>query len=226
MTGGQILAKIFEEAGLPAGVPNVIVGSESEIGDDFAAPSIPSLISFTGSTPAGQNVGRIASSGEYLKHVALELGGNSTLVVLADVDLDAAVDAAVLGIFLHQGQICMGVNRIVVETPVYDEFVRRYATAAAALPVGDPADPATQCFGECDPVRCGGDGALVGGQGDFQAPADGCAIDEREGRYRHTREYTEYIVAQSANVAGRVRICQIPHGRQVRAGEKNFCPTR
>jgi acyl-CoA reductase-like NAD-dependent aldehyde dehydrogenase len=138
-----ILARIFEEAGLPAGVLNVVVGAGSEIGDHFVAHRVPGLISFTGSTPVGKNVGRIAASGRYLKHVALELGGNSPLVVLADADLDVAVRSAVLGSYLHQGQICMAVNRIIVEAPVYDEFVRRFAAAAAQLPVGDPADPET-----------------------------------------------------------------------------------
>lgn len=143
VTGGLILARIFEEAGLPAGVLNVVVGAGSEIGDDFVAHPVPTLISFTGSTPVGQNVGRIASSGAHLKHVALELGGNSPLVVLADADLDAAVEGALLGSYLHQGQICMAVNRIIVETPLHDEFVRRFAAGAAQLPVGDPSDPET-----------------------------------------------------------------------------------
>lgn len=143
VTGGLILARIFEEAGLPAGVLNVVVGAGSEIGDDFVSHPVPGLISFTGSTPVGQNVGRLATGGKYLKHVALELGGNCPLVVLADADLDAAVQAAVTGKFLHQGQICMAVNRIIVEAPVYDEFLSRFTAAAANVPVGDPSDPDT-----------------------------------------------------------------------------------
>ncbi|GAA3325831.1 aldehyde dehydrogenase family protein [Paeniglutamicibacter sulfureus] len=143
VTGALLLARIFEEAGLPAGVLNVVVGAGSEIGDHFVAHRVPALISFTGSTPVGQNVGRIATGGQHLKHVALELGGNSPLVVLADADLDLAVKSAVLGSYLHQGQICMAVNRIIVEAPVYDEFVERFAAAAAQLPVGDPSLPET-----------------------------------------------------------------------------------
>ncbi|MFD1213564.1 aldehyde dehydrogenase family protein [Arthrobacter sp. GCM10027362] len=143
VTGGLILARIFEEAGLPGGVLSVVVGAGSEIGDDFVSHPVPSLISFTGSTPVGKNVGRLATGGEHLKHVALELGGNSPFVVLADADLDAAVQAAVTGKFLHQGQICMAVNRIIVEAPVYDEFVERFRAAAAAVPFGDPADQHT-----------------------------------------------------------------------------------
>ena len=143
VTGGLILARIFEEAGLPAGVLNVVVGAGSEIGDDFVTHPVPGLISFTGSTPVGQNVGRLAVGGEFIKHVALELGGNSPLVVLGDADLDAAVQSAVLGKFLHQGQICMAVNRIIVEAPLYDEFVERFVQAAASIPVGDPSKPET-----------------------------------------------------------------------------------
>lgn len=143
VTGGLMIARIFEEAGLPAGVLNVVVGSGSEIGDDFVTHPVPGLISFTGSTPVGQNVGRLATGGEHLKHVALELGGNSPLVVLADANLDAAVEEAVTGKFLHQGQVCMSVNRIIVEAPLYDEFLTRFSAAAAAVPVGDPAQEDT-----------------------------------------------------------------------------------
>ncbi|MFP3459990.1 aldehyde dehydrogenase family protein [Arthrobacter globiformis] len=143
VTGGLILARVFEEAGLPAGVLSVVVGAGSEIGDDFVAHEVPGLISFTGSTPVGRNVGRIATGGKHLKHVALELGGNSPFVVLADADLDAAVEAAVTGKFLHQGQICMAINRIIVEAPVYEDFLARFAAAATAVPYGDPKDPGT-----------------------------------------------------------------------------------
>lgn len=143
VTGGLILAKIFEEAGLPAGVLNVVVGAGSEIGDAFVEHPVPSFISFTGSTPVGQNVARLASSSEHLKHVALELGGNSPFVVLADADIDQAVRAAAMGKFLHQGQICMAINRIIVEDAVHDEFVEKFAAHVRTLPVGDPANPAT-----------------------------------------------------------------------------------
>jgi aldehyde dehydrogenase (NAD+) len=143
VTGGLVLAKVFEEAGLPAGVLNVVIGAGSEIGDAFVEHPVPSFISFTGSTPVGQNVARLASSSEHLKHVALELGGNSPFVVLADADVEQAVRAAAMGKFLHQGQICMAINRIIVEEAVHDEFVERFTAHVRTLPVGDPADPAT-----------------------------------------------------------------------------------
>lgn len=143
VSGGLILARVFEEAGLPPGVLNVVVGAGSEIGDAFVERHVPSFISFTGSTPVGQNVARLAATGSHLKHVALELGGNSPFVVLADADLDQAVRAAAMGKFLHQGQICMAINRIIVEDGIYDEFLTRFTDHVRTLPIGDPADPAT-----------------------------------------------------------------------------------
>ncbi len=103
------MAQIYEEAGLPAGLLNVVVGEVAEIGDAFT------LLSFTGSTGVGKHIGELAMTGPALKRVALELGGNSPLVVLDDADLDRAVDAAVFGRFFHQGQICMSANRLLVD---------------------------------------------------------------------------------------------------------------
>lgn len=143
ITGGLLLARIFEEAGLPAGVLSVVVGAGAEIGDAFVAHPVPAFVSFTGSTDVGRNIGRIASGGQHLKHVALELGGNAPFVVLADADLEQAVHAAVVGKFLHQGQICMAVNRIIVEEPLYEAFTKRFVERVKALPYGDPSKVAT-----------------------------------------------------------------------------------
>jgi len=138
VTGGLLLGRIFEEAGLPTGVLGVVIGPGSAIGDDFVSHSIPSLISFTGSTPVGKNIGRIATGGRYLKKVALELGGNSPFVVLDDADVEQAVRAAVFGKFLHQGQICMAINRIIVDATIYDRFVDRFVAHVRTLKVGNP----------------------------------------------------------------------------------------
>lgn len=143
VTGGLLLAHIFEEAGLPPGVLSVVVGSGAEIGDAFVEHPVPAFISFTGSTEIGLNIGRLASGGKHLKHVALELGGNSPFVVLADADVEQAVNAAVVGKFLHQGQICMAVNRIIVEQPLVEEFSRRFVERVKALPYGDPSKAET-----------------------------------------------------------------------------------
>ncbi len=143
VTGGLLLGRIFEEAGLPAGVLSVVVGPGSAIGDDFVAHPTPALISFTGSTPVGKNVGRIATSGRHLKKVALELGGNCPFVVLDDADVGQAVEAAVFGSFLHQGQICMSINRIIVDHRLYDRFVEEFVTHVKTLSVGDPSATGT-----------------------------------------------------------------------------------
>ena len=141
IVGGLLLGKIFEAAGLPEGVLNIVVGAGSEIGDHFVENETPALISFTGSTPVGQNVGRTAVGGKRMKRVSLELGGNAPLVILDDADMEQAVGAALLGKFLHQGQICMAVNRIIVEAPLYDEFVEKFTERAKNIPYGDQLDP-------------------------------------------------------------------------------------
>ena len=138
ITGGLLLAKIFEEAGLPKGLLNVVVGAGSEIGDAIVTHDIPSFVSFTGSTAVGKHIGELANGGDYIKQVALELGGNNPFVVLADADLDNAVKAAVFGKFLHQGQICIAINRIIVEDAIYDEFVERFVEHVKTIKVGDP----------------------------------------------------------------------------------------
>lgn len=138
VTGGLLMGKIFEEAGLPPGVLSVIVGSGSEIGDPFVQHAVPRVISFTGSTPVGRGIGRLAMEAKIIKRVDLELGGNSPFVVLDDADLERAVDAAVFGKFLHQGQICMIVNRFIVDEAVCDEFTERLVERVRNLKVGDP----------------------------------------------------------------------------------------
>lgn len=141
ITGGTMIAKLFEEAGLPKGLLNVVTTEISEIGDRFVEHPIPRAISFTGSTKVGQHIGALA--GKNLKEVHLELGGNSALVVLDDADLELAVSAAVFSRFTHQGQICMSANRLIVHEKVYDKFVEKYAEMVSGLTCGDPKDPST-----------------------------------------------------------------------------------
>src|SRR5260370_2811081 len=141
VTGGLLIAKIYEEAGLPPGLLNVVIGPISEIGDPFTTHPIPRLISFTGSTRVGRHIGALAMQAPQLKRVALELGGIAPLVVLDDADLEHAVRSAVVGRFLHQGQVCMSTNRIVVEASIPDEFVDRFLAHVKTLKYGDPSDP-------------------------------------------------------------------------------------
>lgn len=139
VTGGLLLAKIFEEAGLPPGLLNVVVGSGGDIGDAIVRHPLARAVSFTGSTSVGEGIAAKAG----VKKLALELGGNGPLVVLDDADVDRAVDAAVFGSFFHAGQICMIANRVIVDTSVYEDFVERFLQRVRSLTVGDPADEAT-----------------------------------------------------------------------------------
>ncbi len=134
--GGVALARVFEEAGLPEGLLHVLPGG-ADAGEAVVTEPLVRIVSFTGSTAAGRRVGELA--GRLLKRVHLELGGNSAMIVLDDVDLDRAVSAGAWGSFLHQGQICMTTGRHLVHEAVYDEYVARLADKAAHLPVGDPA---------------------------------------------------------------------------------------
>ncbi len=141
VTGGVIIAKLFEEAGIPKGVLNCVVGISGTIGDYFVANETSKLISFTGSTPVGKGIGKIA--GEGLKKLALELGGNNAFVILDDADVDRAVDSAIFGRFIHQGQVCMSTNRILIHESIYAEFKDKFVRRAAALSYGDPSDKTT-----------------------------------------------------------------------------------
>jgi benzaldehyde dehydrogenase (NAD) len=134
--GGVVLARVFEEAGLPEGLLHVLPGGP-DTGEALITDPLVRVISFTGSTAAGRRVGALA--GQHLKRVHLELGGNSALIVLDDADLDQAASAGAWGSFLHQGQICMTTGRHLVHEAVYDGYVSRLADKADHLPVGNPA---------------------------------------------------------------------------------------
>ena len=111
-------------------------GEAGPIGDEFVENPRVRRINFTGSTATGRRLAEAA--GRHLKRVVLELGGQNPLIVLADADLDYAVDAAAFGAYLHQGQICMSARRIIVERPIAEEFLARFAEKTAGLKMGDP----------------------------------------------------------------------------------------
>jgi len=138
---GLKLAEIFEQAGLPPGVLNVVPGDGPTLARVLFDDPRVKLISFTGSTAIGRHIAvECAKKG---KRVVLEMGGKSPLIVLKDADVDYAVDTACFGIFIHQGQICMAGSRIIVEAPIYETFLQRFAAKARTLQVGDPRDPHT-----------------------------------------------------------------------------------
>lgn len=136
VTGGTLMARVFEEAGLPPGVLQMLPGGV-DVGEALITDPNVQVVSFTGSTAAGRRIGELA--GRHLKRAHLELGGNSALLVLDDADIDQAVNLATWGSFFHQGQICMTAGRHFVADRLYDDFVERLAAKADALPVGDPA---------------------------------------------------------------------------------------
>jgi acyl-CoA reductase-like NAD-dependent aldehyde dehydrogenase len=139
--GGLLWGEIFAEAGLPAGVLNIVThapGEAGPIGDELVENRAVRRINFTGSTATGRRLAEAA--GRNLKRIVLELGGYNPLVVLADADLEYAVSAAAFGAYLHQGQICMSARRIIVERPIADEFTSRLAAKTAGLKLGDPKE--------------------------------------------------------------------------------------
>jgi benzaldehyde dehydrogenase (NAD) len=135
VSGGVLMARIFEEAGLPEGVLHVL-GGGAEVGQALVEDPNVRMISFTGSTATGRKVGELA--GRNLKRIVLELGGNSPLVVLEDADIEAASSAGAWGSFLHQGQICLAVSRHLVHESIADDYVKALAERASHLPVGNP----------------------------------------------------------------------------------------
>jgi acyl-CoA reductase-like NAD-dependent aldehyde dehydrogenase len=139
VSGGVLVAKIFEAAGLPPGLLNVVTCSRdrvAEVGEVLVAHPAVAAVSFTGSTVVGREIA--ALGGRHLKRVALELGGKDALIVLDDADLDRAVGAATFGSFMHAGQICMATERILVDAAIAEEFTERFVAKAGELGVGDP----------------------------------------------------------------------------------------
>ncbi|WP_326836128.1 aldehyde dehydrogenase family protein [Amycolatopsis rhabdoformis] len=134
--GGVALARVFEEAGLPDGLFHLLPGG-ADVGAALVEDPLVRVIAFTGSTRAGRKVA--AAAGERLKRVHLELGGNSALVVLDDVDVEQAVSVGAFGSFNHSGQICMATSRHLVAARIAGDYAAALAEHAARLPVGDPA---------------------------------------------------------------------------------------
>lgn len=136
VSGGTVIARILEEAGLPAGVLAMLPG-DGGVGQAVVTDPLTRVIAFTGSTRAGRAVGALAA--QHLKRAHLELGGNSALVIFDDVDLDRAANAGAFGAFLHQGQICMASSRHLVQSSVAEEYTSLLVKHAEKLRVGDPS---------------------------------------------------------------------------------------
>lgn len=133
--GGFILARAFQEGGLPEGLLHVLPGG-ADVGEALVTDPDVRMISFTGSSAVGRRIGALA--GGHLKKVGLELGGKNSLIILEDADLDLAVSNTAWGAFLHQGQICMATGRVLVPESLASAFIDQLAETADRLPVGDP----------------------------------------------------------------------------------------
>jgi aldehyde dehydrogenase (NAD+) len=141
LTAG-LLASIIDEAGLPAGVFNLVHGTGPVVGEALAAHPLVDMVSFTGSTRAGRRVAAVGA--ETVKRVALELGGKSASVVLDDADLVRAVKITVANCFMNNGQACSALTRLLVPADRHDEAVRAAAAAAAKYQPGDPTQESTR----------------------------------------------------------------------------------
>jgi acyl-CoA reductase-like NAD-dependent aldehyde dehydrogenase len=138
-TGGLIFAEVFEEAGVPKGVLNVVTCSRdsvAEVGDELIEHPYVKGISFTGSTAVGRQIA--AKAGAHLKKCCVELGGKDSLIVCDDADMERATQAANFGSFMHQGQICMSVEKVLVHEKIFDDFLKKFAERASKLQMGDP----------------------------------------------------------------------------------------
>jgi len=136
VSGGFMIARVFEEAGLPPGLLQVLPG-DAAAGEALVTDARVPMIAFTGSPAVGRRIGELA--GRHLKKVTLELGGANSLIVLEDANLDIAASNAAWGAYLHQGQICMATNRIIVHESIATAFTQRLVEKAQHLPVGDGA---------------------------------------------------------------------------------------
>jgi len=135
LTGGFIIARIFEEAGLPKGVLHVLPGG-AEAGEAICTDPDIAMVAFTGSSAVGRRIGELA--GKHLKKVQLELGGKNAVIVFEDADLDAAASAIAFGAWFHQGQICMTIGRVLARDKIVAPLTKKLVDKAQHLPVGDP----------------------------------------------------------------------------------------
>ncbi|MEK9585903.1 MAG: aldehyde dehydrogenase family protein [Halieaceae bacterium] len=139
--GGLFFAEVLEEAGVPPGVFNVVTSSRdrvAEMGDELVENPLIKGISFTGSTPVGRSIA--AKAGAHLKKCCVELGGKDSLIVLDDADMERATSSASFGGFMHQGQICMSVEKVLVHESIYHDFLTQLKARVAKLKMGDTGD--------------------------------------------------------------------------------------
>jgi acyl-CoA reductase-like NAD-dependent aldehyde dehydrogenase len=210
VSAGLLIAEIMAEAGFPPGVVNVVTHAPGEavpIADEFFERAEVRCVNFTGSSATGRILAERA--GRALKRCVLELGGYNPLIVLADADLDYAVEAAAFAAFFHSGQICMSARKVLIERPVYETFIDRLAARARALPAGDPAEAGTvigplitaaalsRVAREVDEAVAAGAKVLAGGTADGPCYRPTILTDVPDGARIHSEEtFGPVLVAQ------------------------------
>jgi acyl-CoA reductase-like NAD-dependent aldehyde dehydrogenase len=215
VSAGLLVAEILEEAGFPSGVLNVVTHAPGEavpIADEFFERPEVRCINFTGSSATGRILAERA--GRALKRCVLELGGYNPLIVLADADLDYAVEATAFAAFFHSGQICMNARKVLVERPVYDTFIERLTARAKTLPAGDPAADGTiigplitpaaldRVSREVDEAVAAGATVLAGGSADGPCYLPTILADVPAGARIHSQEtFGPVLVAQPVDNA-------------------------
>jgi len=137
-----LASELFDEAGFPPGVMNVVTGYGQEVGAALVQHPLVQKVTFTGSDQTGRLINEQAA--RLLKHTSLELGGKSPNIVFEDADLEQAVFGAISGIFAASGQTCIAGSRLLLQDSIYDRFVEQLLSLAGAARMGDPMDPATQ----------------------------------------------------------------------------------
>lgn len=169
-----LMAEILTEAGVPAGVYNVVTGPGGLLGDHLVGHPDVNKVAFTGSTEVGAHVSSLA--GEKLRPITAELGGNAANIVFADADLNKAIEPVITAFVFNTGQFCMGGPRLLVERPVYDAVLQILEQAVPGVPLGDPLDPATvigplasrkqldKISGYVDAARAAGGRIVTGGE--------------------------------------------------------------
>ncbi|TCP30619.1 betaine-aldehyde dehydrogenase [Scopulibacillus darangshiensis] len=136
------LYEIFEAAGLPKGVANLVLGEGASVGNEIAESKDVDMVSFTGGTKTGRRIMQAATGN--LKKISLELGGKSPNIIFADADFETAVDCALMGIYAGSGQVCSAGSRILVEESIYESFIDRFAERAKKISVGAGDDANTE----------------------------------------------------------------------------------
>ncbi|MGM0904493.1 MAG: aldehyde dehydrogenase family protein [Bacillota bacterium] len=129
------LFKVFDEAGLPEGVVNLVIGNSSDFVGELMASDVVRKISFTGSTEVGKKL--IRQSADTVKRVSMELGGHAPFIIFEDADIDLATKGTIASKFASTGQQCFCANRIYVHDSIYDTFAQRFADKVASMVVGD-----------------------------------------------------------------------------------------